>query len=530
MKKRLPALLLALVLAFSLLPGTVFAATAVPTQQEAYEAMIALKSAYPEGMRWTNDNFYAWNGGIYSGGYGCAGFAFMLSDAAFGDIPAKQFIYFDYSDVKVGDILRFNDGTYAAHSVIVLEVNDDGVVIAEGNYASSVHWGRTLTKGQVMEANYILTRYPSETLREYKITAADTEHGEVIAYVHGNRGYVGITPDPGYVFDEVTITNDTDGTRITNRHIYGADGFDFAMPRSDVTVTVTFKKSTRKFVVEPASKTVKVGETAVFLVKEAEDSVPDADADKKVIGLTVHHNGDREVELLDYEYDGAETIVGAWAFKGVAEGTVSATFELMSESGRGYFVKTEFTVVSATEKEPTEPVQPTEPKPELPTKFNDVPAGEYYTKAVAWAVDNGIAKGTSGKKFSPAQTCTEAQILTMLWRAENKPAAEASPFTVASSYQKAVDWAYETGMINDSFDPNASCTRARAVYFIWMARGSETATAKSFTDVDADAYYADAVSWAVAKKITKGTSSTKFSPDTPCERGMIVTFLYRAYK
>ena len=120
--------------------------------------MIALKEEYPEGMPWTNDNYYAWNGGIYSGGYGCAGFAFILSDAAFGDLPARMIeenITID--DIRVGDILRINNDT---HMVIVLEVYDDHVVIAEGNYNSSIHWGRTLTAEEVAAADYYLTRYP----------------------------------------------------------------------------------------------------------------------------------------------------------------------------------------------------------------------------------------------------------------------------------------------------------------------------------------------------------------------------------
>lgn len=125
-------------------------------EQAAYEAMIALKSQYPEGTRWTNDNFYAWKGGIYSGGAGCAGFAFMLSDAAFGSLPARKVTKVSLSDVRAGDILRINNDT---HSVIVLEVQTDGVVIAEGNYNSSVHWGRTLNKSTVESASYLLTRW-----------------------------------------------------------------------------------------------------------------------------------------------------------------------------------------------------------------------------------------------------------------------------------------------------------------------------------------------------------------------------------
>lgn len=125
---------------------------------EVYNAMIALKEDYPDGTPWTNDNGYEWNGGIYSAGYGCAGFAFMLSDAAFGDLPAR--IIDDWSDyqIRVGDILRVNND---GHSVIVLEVNSRGVVLAEGNYNYSVHWGRKMSWSEVNNTlTYIMTRYP----------------------------------------------------------------------------------------------------------------------------------------------------------------------------------------------------------------------------------------------------------------------------------------------------------------------------------------------------------------------------------
>ena len=142
---------------------------------EVYQKMIALKSQFPEGMSWTNDNRYAWKGGIFSAGYGCAGFAFALSDAAFGDLPARVILRnhdlltfvnsnlvtkvdsISIEDVRVGDILRlYND----SHSVIILEVHSDYVVIAEGNYNSSIHWGRKLTAEDVAAADYIMTRYP----------------------------------------------------------------------------------------------------------------------------------------------------------------------------------------------------------------------------------------------------------------------------------------------------------------------------------------------------------------------------------
>lgn len=131
-----------------------------PTEQEVYNAIIAMKSSYPEGTVWTNSNGYTWKGGIYTSGGGCAGFAFLLSDAAFGNLPARKVTGFSYEDVRVGDILRIYSNT---HSVVVLEKYDDYVVLAEGNYAGTIHWGRIFTKRGVLLADYLLTRYPEET-------------------------------------------------------------------------------------------------------------------------------------------------------------------------------------------------------------------------------------------------------------------------------------------------------------------------------------------------------------------------------
>lgn len=137
--------------------------TTCPTEEQAYMAMIAMKAQYPEGMHWTNENGYRFNGYnypayIYGMGYGCAGFAFILSDAAFGDLPARFLDNPTYDDIRVGDILRVNNDS---HSVIVLEKYTDHVVLAEGNYNSSIHWGRIMTKDEVMTTlTNVTTRYP----------------------------------------------------------------------------------------------------------------------------------------------------------------------------------------------------------------------------------------------------------------------------------------------------------------------------------------------------------------------------------
>ncbi|MDE6259696.1 MAG: S-layer homology domain-containing protein, partial [Oscillospiraceae bacterium] len=163
--------------------------------------------------------------------------------------------------------------------------------------------------------------------------------------------------------------------------------------------------------------------------------------------------------------------------------------------------------------------------------FTDVPS--WFEKEVAWAVEKGITNGYGGSStFAPNVECPHTQILTFLWRAADKPTASVkAPITVASYYQDAVNWAYEKGLIDDSFQPDALCTRAQAVQYIWQALGKQDAkTAASFSDVDAGASYADAVSWAVEKGVTKGYGgSDTFAPDRVCNRGEIAAFLYRAY-
>ena len=171
--------------------------------------------------------------------------------------------------------------------------------------------------------------------------------------------------------------------------------------------------------------------------------------------------------------------------------------------------------------------------------FTDVADKAYYRDAVAWAVENGITKGTTATTFSPNATCTRAQAVTFLWRAAGspKPETRTMPFTdvpVGSYYYDAVLWAVENGITkgtsDTTFSPNMTCSRAQIVAFLWRSEKSPAAgTANPFADVKSTAYYADAVLWAVKENITKGTTNTTFSPDADCTRAQIVTFLYRAF-
>ena len=172
--------------------------------------------------------------------------------------------------------------------------------------------------------------------------------------------------------------------------------------------------------------------------------------------------------------------------------------------------------------------------------FVDVATGSYYEDAVDWAVENGITQGTDDTHFAPDGICTRAQAVAFLWRAAGspKPETRTMPFTdipVGSYYYDAVLWAVENGITkgtsDTTFSPNMTCTRAQIVAFLWRSEKSPAAgTANPFADVKSTAYYADAVLWAVKEDITKGTTSTAFSPNTDCTRAQIVTFLWRCKK
>ena len=171
--------------------------------------------------------------------------------------------------------------------------------------------------------------------------------------------------------------------------------------------------------------------------------------------------------------------------------------------------------------------------------FYDVPNDSFYYEAVKWAAGKNIASGVGNNLFAPDQPCTRAQIVTFLWRAAGSPEPENSgsfsDVPASAYYAKAVAWAVENGITTGTgdgmFSPDAVCTRAQAVTFLWRYEKAPVASRSNpFTDVAADSYYADAVLWAVKEDITKGTTDTTFSPGADCTRAQIVTFLWRCKK
>lgn len=171
--------------------------------------------------------------------------------------------------------------------------------------------------------------------------------------------------------------------------------------------------------------------------------------------------------------------------------------------------------------------------------FTDVSAKAYYFDAVAWAVKNKITSGQSDTLFAPDASCTRAQMVTFLWRANGSPAPKTTemPFTDVSKdayYYDAVLWASENGITTGTgettFSPNQVISRAEAVTFLWRAAGKPIAESSLFADVESTKYYAEAVRWAVTSGITNGMSDSTFAPNDICTRAHIVTFLYRTHR
>ena len=170
--------------------------------------------------------------------------------------------------------------------------------------------------------------------------------------------------------------------------------------------------------------------------------------------------------------------------------------------------------------------------------FSDVSTSAYYYEAVKWAQEKGITGGIGNGLFGPNQPCTRAQIVTFLWRAAGSPEPKAmSSFADVSTdayYAKAVAWAVENGITTGTgdgkFSPDATCTRAQSVTFLFRAIGKLVDSKAEFSDVLTDSYYANAVAWAVENGVTNGIGDGLFGPDNSCTRAQIVTFLYRAYQ
>lgn len=311
------------------------------TQQDVYNAIIAMKEKYPEGTPWNGDyTKYVWNTtpeeDVTFIGYDCTAFAYMMSDEAFGDSP----VYYvrDSKELRIGDIVHFAEyDDKPAHDAVIIGISSDGYTLAEGNYNKTVHWGRTITRSWMEQHfGYGYSRYPELADGQFTDVPSDAFYANAVKWAVENEITTGV----------------------------GNNRFD---PNGQCTR----------------------GQVVTFLWRAA------------------------------------------------GKPTVSAN-----------------------------------------VSFSDVQPGAFYYEAVKWAVANGITTGVSGNRFAPNDSCTRGQVVTFLHRAENSPAASTiSSFTdvpATAFYYNAVNWAVANGITNGTgngrFSPNDTCTRAQVVTFLYRAQ------------------------------------------------------------
>lgn len=224
-----------------------------------------------------------------------------------------------------------------------------------------------------------------------------------------------------------------------------------------------------------------------------------------------------------------QTVDAKWIYDNCARGTRITVYDGTSPGPLGKPNR----LVDYISTEQANGWDPTDPRAENPWHAILAAAQEkYYTDPLAWARENGITDGTGAADFSPDESCTQAEVLTFLWRAAGSPVVKGGTIPdVDQVYRGAILWATDEGMINPNrFNAETPCTRADAVSYIWQAFGSPEAGDVSFTDVDAGADYAAAVSWSAESGLTNGTGAGAFSPQGVCTQAQILTLLYRAYQ
>ncbi len=357
------------------------------------DKMLALKAEYPEGMSWTDDNSsHTWPASINNGttltGHGCAAFAMLLSDAAFGeDAMVKDVYSFKYEDVRAGTMLRLDNNT---HSVIVLETYPDYVVVAEGNYNSSVHWGRQLSKSAVMASDYITVRG---------------------AAVPG-------TPEP------------------TPSPTPAPSPEPSPEPTTSPEPTASPEPTTSPEPDKPTTPTP-------------------ADPDPKPV----------EIKFEDVPAGSWVEAPVKWAVdKGITTGT--HTEQTAFTPDRTCSVSEILTFLYRAKD-----------KPETTTEnpFTDVKADAFYADPAVWAYENKLV---SGEEFKATTPCTRAMVVTYLWKLAGSPEVEVTTFTdvtPGTDAAWAAAWAVQEGITKGTntegtaFSPERTCTRGEIVTFLYRA-------------------------------------------------------------
>lgn len=293
-----------------------------------------------------------------------------------------------------------------------------------------------------------------------------------------------------------------------------------------------------------------------LLASICEEYMENYDSADDTVEYVVTENGLKRADWNDSEFNAVRSasiddiLAYMEALDGVLENRdayqklramVAGAVASLDEKAQNYY-ETTYPYLFEEEKLPVEPTPtptPTpEPTPGFENPFTDVKEKDYFFNAVLWAVDNKITSGYSETLFAPKMTCTRAEVVTFLWRANGCPEPKSNnhPFTDVKSgkyYYKAILWAVEnkitSGVTEELFVPNATVTRGQFAAFLWRAEGRPAYTVENpFSDFDASSYYYDAILWAYENKVTAGYYQDLFAPDMGCTRCQVVSFLYRA--
>lgn len=487
---------------------------------------------------------------------------FNYDDLANGDIISVAFKPVTYFDVSIDDTIASSvtaeaDGEtitdfpakLPAGCKIIFTYTDSATYVTEwkvnGNRAQGTSESFTIAD---LAENAEISCETTDTLTFFKITDANGE-GEKHYTVkisgtyeeedaEGNKEYaagsdvtITVTPEEGYRITDVSSEDNEDAEFTKHNGSWTAvienlqDNMTYTVAAEKILFTITLDANGGKVSGED-STTLKTDETDKLT------SLPKATRSGYTFDgwFTAENAGDQVSTDTIFKKD--TTIYAHWTKVSTPSGG--------GGGGGGGKV--------TTPEQPTAPTTPTEPKDdtdnpkdsEETTKnpFLDVADGAYYADAVLWAVKNGITGGTSATTFSPDAPCTRAQAVTFLWRAAGSPAPSSTEMPFAdvpadAYYYNAVLWAVENGITGgtseNTFSPDTNCSRGQIVAFLWRSKQSPKVAAENpFMDVNAADYYHDAVLWAAENGITGGTGANAFSPDAPCTRAQIVTFLYRA--
>ena len=463
----------------------------------------------------------------------------------FSDTPiGKETIFYRWFAKKVplnANGGRNNGNVQEIYAFFAPALNDGETI----PFVERYYVGQTSYIINVNSDDFTREGYP---FKEWTGDAAGTKPYEIGKYIYNympNELYAQwnkeINEDTYFVYPTIadqTYTGSglTPEVKVTKNSQVINEGFD-----------VTYTDNTN---VGTATATVKVGDTvigtATFNIVKATPTVSITAEPASLVGggkVTLTVTGVPEEGNVTVTCDNGITVDSEnGTYSAVLPNrTVSYTFTANYDESTNYTATSAKCEVSVTRRysSPSTPVTPEpEPTPEETVKFADVSTSAYYYDAVKWAVENGVTDGLSATTFGPYESCTRAQIVTFLWRAAGSPEPKAmssfSDVPASAYYAKAVDWAVENGITNGltetTFAPDAICTRGQSVTFLYRALKGTASGSTNFTDVKSDAFYADAINWAVKNDVTNGTSATTFSPNADCTRAEIVTFLYRAYQ